>query len=87
MSLYMPFEGPKCYSRKVFVENYLISHFLVRIFYLISMSTIMNLTETYQIGQEGDILKIVPSTSELYGMQAVSSLPSQLSPPSYNART
>jgi hypothetical protein len=69
----MPFGGPKCYSRKVLVENYLISHFLVRIFYLISMSTIMNFIETHQIGQEGDILNIVPSTSELYGMQSVSS--------------
>jgi hypothetical protein len=60
------FSGSAC-------RNDLISYFLVRIFYLISMSTIMIFTETHQIGQEGDILKIVPSTSELYGMQSVSS--------------
>lgn len=67
----MSFGGPKCYSRKVHVENDLISHFLVRIYYIISMSTFMILIETCQIGHEGDILKIVPSTSELYGMQSV----------------
>jgi hypothetical protein len=73
VSLHMPFGGPKCYSRKVHVENYLISHILAHIYYVISMSTIIILIETRQIGQEGDILKIVPSTSELYGMQSVSS--------------